>query len=126
MDDSKLSKVGNSAKASSGPAVPCQVLADVVFCCSDSFLDNPAHPGSVHPQADPPEAMPQEAALLEAALAAAPETAPLSNNVGAYSQRERHAQSMEEDGTISFQYVQNDGDPNSLMRYCLYCLCSLA
>lgn len=42
----------------------------------------------------------------------------LHGNVGAYSQRERHAQSMEDDGTISFQYIQNDGDPNNTMRYC--------
>lgn len=36
--------------------------------------------------------------------------------MGAYSQRERHARSMEEDGQISFQYVENNGQPENMMR----------
>ncbi|KAK9789042.1 hypothetical protein WJX73_005921 [Symbiochloris irregularis] len=42
--------------------------------------------------------------------------ASLSSSVGAYSQRERHARSMEEDGQISFQYVENNGQPENMMR----------
>ena len=45
------------------------------------------------------------------------EGAGTTGTVGAYSQRERHAQSMEDDGSISFQYIENDGDPNNLMRW---------
>lgn len=35
---------------------------------------------------------------------------------GAYSQRERHALSMEQDGKIAFHYVENDGTPDNMMR----------
>lgn len=37
---------------------------------------------------------------------------------GAYSQRERHALSMEQDGKIAFHYVENDGTPDNMMRCC--------
>ena len=39
-----------------------------------------------------------------------------STSLGAYSQRERHSQRLEDSGAIKFEYVQNDGNPASLIR----------
>ena len=36
--------------------------------------------------------------------------------VGAYSQRERNSQSLEEAGVVTFEYLTNDGSTNSMLR----------
>ena len=60
--------------------------------------------------------MPTPAAEQPAATAPAlPLTKPIVS-VGAYSQRERHSQSLEEAGTIKFEYLTNDGSQNSNLR----------
>ena len=55
------------------------------------------------------------AGSIEAANASAEPTG-ASFNMGTYSQRELHAENMEHDGSISFQYIENNGDSNNMMR----------
>lgn len=98
--------VGPSGTTCHLPMHPAQACSFAAMCCLEQLSQTTTTCECADHRANQnPDVLPQ------------PQTQHvIASSLGAYSQRERHSQRLEDSGAIKFEYIQNDGDPASLIR----------